>query len=87
MSKSVFNPGSIDKIVEKIKNDKTGRMSRVMQDLLELSEKAGKVGFDLQELSIIATTGWYLSQNPELRQFFDQLISMPPPKEDDDIWN
>ena len=86
MSKNVFNPGSIDKIVEKIKNDKTGRLSRVMQDLLELSEKAGKVGFDLQELSIIATTGWYLSQNPELRQFFDQLISMPPPK-DDDIWN
>tara|TARA_Y100000592_G_scaffold32876_1_gene52205 strand:+ start:8469 stop:8729 length:261 start_codon:yes stop_codon:yes gene_type:complete len=86
MKDSVFDPSSIEKIVEKIKKDKTGRMSRVLQEIMEISEKSGKVGFDLRELSIIATTGWYLSQNPELKQFFDQLLSMPPPK-DDDVWN
>ena len=53
---------------------------------MKISEEAGLSGFTLRELSIIATTGWYLSQNPELRQFFDQLISMPPTK-DDDVWN
>tara|TARA_Y100000592_G_C5467371_1_gene317455 strand:+ start:539 stop:799 length:261 start_codon:yes stop_codon:yes gene_type:complete len=86
MKDNVFDPSSIEKIVEKIKKDKTGRMSRVLKEIMKISEKAGKVGFDLRELSIIATTGWYLSQNPQLKQFFDQLISMPPP-EDDDVWN
>ena len=86
MKNSVFDPTTIEKIVEKIKKDKSGRMSRVLKEIMEISEKAGKVGFDLKDLSIIVTTGWYLSQNPELKQFFDQLISMPPPK-DEDVWN
>lgn len=86
MSDSVFDPDSINKIVEKIKKDKTGSLSTLMQEIMKISEEAGLSGFTLRELSIIATTGWYLSQNPELRQFFDQLISMPPTK-DDDVWN
>jgi hypothetical protein len=61
-------------------------MSEVLNEIMEISEKAGKLGFDLRELSIMATTGWYLSQNAHLKQFFEQLISMPPPK-DDDVWN
>lgn len=86
MKDNIFDPSSIEKIVEKIKKDKSGRMTKALREIMEVSEKAGKVGFDLRELSIIATTGWYLSQNPQLKQFFDQLISMPPP-EDDDVWN
>ena len=86
MKDNIFDPSSIEKIVEKIKKDKTGRMGRILQEIMEITEKAGKIGFDLKELSIIATTGWYLSQNPQLKQFFDQLVSMPPP-EDDDVWN
>ncbi len=86
MKNKIFDPTSIEKIVEKIKKDKTGRMAKILNEIMETSERAGKLGFDLKELSIMATTGWYLSQNPQLKQFFDQLISMPPP-EDDDIWN
>ena len=86
MSDSIFDPDSINKIVEKIKKDKSGSLSVLMQEIMNISEEAGLKGFTLRELSIIATTGWYLSQNPELRQFFDQLISTPPPK-DDDVWN
>ena len=87
MKDSVFNPEAINKIVEKIKKDKTGRMGTIMNQIMEISERAGRHGFDLKELSIIATTGWYLSQNPELKQFFDQLMQMPPPPEDDDVYN
>ncbi len=86
MKDKIFDPTSIEKIVEKIKKDKTGRMGRVLHEIMEITEKAGKIGFDLKELSIIATTGWYLSQNPDLKRFFNQLISMPPPEEDD-VWN
>ena len=87
MKDSVFNPEAINKIVEKIKKDKTGRMGTIMNQIMEISERAGRHGFDLKELSIIVTTGWYLSQNPELKQFFDQLMQMPPPPEDDDVYN
>jgi hypothetical protein len=86
MKDNIFDPSSIEKIIEKIKKDKTGKMSEVLNEIMEISEKAGKLGFDLRELSIMATTGWYLSQNAHLKQFFEQLISMPPPK-DDDVWN
>ena len=58
-----------------------------MQQVMEVSERAGKFGFTLKDISIIATTGWYLSQSPELKQFFNELLSVPPPPEDEDIWN
>ena len=86
MKDNVFSPDAINKIVEKIKKDKTGRMGTIMNQIMEVAERAGRHGFDLKELSIIATTGWYLSQSPELKVFFDQLMKMPM-KKDDDTWN
>ena len=83
MKDNFYDQATINKIVEKIKKDKSGNLSKLMENIMQISEEAGKSGFTLRELSIIATTGWYLSQSPELRQFFDQLISMPPPKDDD----
>lgn len=41
----------------------------------------------MKELSIIATTGWFLSQNPDLREFFNNLMAMPKPIGDDEVWN
>ena len=88
MSDNVFDKNRIDEIVRKIKADKTGRLSRSMQDIMDVCERAGKLGFTLKEISIIGTTGWYLSQNPELREFFNTLIKMPPmPEPDEDIYN
>jgi len=88
MSDKVFNTEAINKIMDKIKKDKSGRLAACMQEIMDTSERAGKLGYSLEELSIMVTTGWYLSQSPELRRFFDQLLSMPPPSaEDDDVWN
>ena len=88
MKDSIFSPEAINEIVEKIKKDKSGRMSAIMNQIMDVSERAGRHGFDLRELSIIATTGWYLSQNPELKQFFEQLMQVPPPSDgDDEVYN
>ena len=86
---SVFDKSGIDEIIDKVKKDKTGRMSQIMQEIMKISERAGKFGFTMKDLSIIVTTGWYLSQSPELKSFFDELINMPPPSDDkdDDVWN
>ena len=88
MKDSVFNPDAINKIVEKIKKDKTGKLALIMNQVMDIAERAGRHGYDLKELSIIATTGWYLSQNPELKQFFEQLMQVPPPSDgDDEVYN
>ena len=86
MSDSVFNKETIDMIILKVKQDPTGQLALVMQEIMDVCEKAGNKGFTMQELSIIATTGWYLSQSPELRDMLDQILGMAPPS-DDDVWN
>ena len=86
MSDSIFNKSTIDMIIMKVRQDPTGKMAQVMQEIMDVCEKAGNKGFTMQELSIIATTGWYLSQSPELREMLDQMMSVPPPA-DDDVWN
>ena len=86
MSDTIFKKGTIDMIIKKIKQDPTGKMAEVMQEIMDVCEKAGNKGFTMQELSIIATTGWYLSQSPELRDLLDAMMGIEPPK-DDEIWN
>lgn len=86
MQNDFFDKSAVEQIIKKIKEDSSGQLARIMQKILEISEEAGKKGFTIQELSIIVTTGWYLSQSPELKSFFDELLSMPPPP-NDDVWN
>ncbi len=86
MDDGIFDKKTIDKIIEKVKADPSGSLGRVMQKLMDVSRAAGEAGFSLEEISIMVTTGWYLSQSPELKQFFEQLMKMPM-KKDDDVWN
>jgi hypothetical protein len=86
MENSVFNQSVIDMIIKKVKQDPTGRLSVLMQEIMDVCEKAGKHGFTIKELSVIATTGWYLSQSPELRGLLDNMMNTSPPS-DDDVWN
>ena len=86
MSDSIFKKDTIDMIIRKVKQDPTGKMGLLMQEIMDICEKAGNRGFTMQELSIIATTGWYLSQSPELREMLDQMMGMSPPP-DNETWN
>ena len=86
MSDSIFDKDTTDMIVRKIKQDPTGKMAELMQRIMDICEEAGNRGFTMQELSIIATTGWYLSQSPELREMLDQMMGISPPS-DDETWN
>ena len=86
MNDSIFKKDTIDMIIRKVKQDPTGKMGLLMQEIMDICEKAGNRGFTMQELSIIATTGWYLSQSPELREMLDQMMGMSPPP-DNETWN
>tara|TARA_E500000318_G_scaffold101472_1_gene104969 strand:+ start:277 stop:534 length:258 start_codon:yes stop_codon:yes gene_type:complete len=84
---SIFNEETIKTIIDKATKDKTGKIAETMRELLKLCEQAGKVGFTLEELSIIGTTGWYISQDPTLGKFFKDLMEVPPPPPDDEFYN
>ena len=86
MSDSIFSKGTIDMIIKKVRQDPTGKMGQLMQEIMDVCEKAGNKGFTMQELSVIATTGWYLSQSPELRKMLDQMMGIAPPT-DEETWN
>ena len=42
MSDELFDKQVIDEIIKKIKKDKSGNLSRLMQKVMEISEEAGK---------------------------------------------
>lgn len=86
MSDSIFKKDTTEMIIKKVQQDPTGKMAELMQQIMNICEEAGKRGFTMQELSVIATTGWFLSQSPELRELLDDMLNISPPK-DDDIWN
>jgi len=86
MADSIFKKSTIDMIIKKVKQDPTGKMSELMQKIMDVCEEAGIRGFTMQELSVIATTGWFLSQNPEMKVLLDNMLGVPPPS-DDDVWN
>tara|TARA_Y100000592_G_C5478715_1_gene324040 strand:+ start:2900 stop:3157 length:258 start_codon:yes stop_codon:yes gene_type:complete len=84
---SIFNEKTIKSIVDKASKDKTGKVSEIMRQLLKLCEQAGKAGFTLEELSIIGTTGWYVSQDPMMAELMKNMMAMPPPTTDDEFIN
>ena len=86
MSDTIFNKDTTDMIIKKIKQDPTGKLAEVMQKIIDVCEEAGNRGFTMQELSVIATTGWFLSQSPELRSLLDDMKGLTHPS-DDEMWN
>jgi hypothetical protein len=86
MKDSIFDKEVTDMIIAKIKQDPTGKMAEVMQQIMDVCEEAGKRGFTMKELSIMATTGWFLSQSPELRGLLDNMMGLTPPS-DNETWN
>lgn len=86
MNDSIFDKEVIDMIIAKVRQDPTGKMAEVMQQIMDVCEEAGKRGFTMKELSIMATTGWFLSQSPELRSLLDNMMGLTPPS-DNETWN
>jgi len=84
---SIFKEETIKSIIEKAQNDKSGAVSEVLREVMRVSENAGMAGFTLQELSVIATTGWYISQDPRMGQLMRDMMTMKPPEPDDEFLN
>tara|TARA_R100000152_G_C6620271_1_gene71216 strand:- start:255 stop:512 length:258 start_codon:yes stop_codon:yes gene_type:complete len=84
---SVFKEETIKSILEKAQADKTGEVASVIRELMEITKKAGYLGFTLEELSVIGTTGWYVSKDPRMAEIMKNMMSVPPPPPDDEFIN
>ena len=84
---SIFKEEVIKSIVDKAQKDKTGRVSEALREVMKICERAGLAGFTLEELSVMATTGWYISQNPEMGRLMKDMMTMKPPEPDDEFLN
>jgi len=84
---SIFKEEIIKSIIEKAQNDQSGSVSEALREVMRVCENAGIVGFTLQELSIMATTGWYVSQDPRMGKLMRDMMTMKPPEPDDEFLN
>jgi len=84
---SIFKEETINSIIKKAKGDKTGQVSKMIKDLMEFTKKAGELGITLEELSVICTTGWYISHDPAMGELMKNLMTMQPPPPDDEFIN
>ena len=84
---SIFKEEIIKSIIEKAQNDQSGSVSEALREVMRVCENAGMTGFTLQELSVIATTGWYISQDPRMGKLMRDMMTMKPPEPDDEFLN
>jgi len=84
---SIFKEEVIKSIIDKAKKDKTGRVGESIKQVMDICKRAGEVGLTLEELSIIATSGWYISQDPMMAELMKNMINMPPPPDDEEFLN
>tara|TARA_R110001583_G_scaffold3257_1_gene21146 strand:- start:123 stop:380 length:258 start_codon:yes stop_codon:yes gene_type:complete len=84
---SIFKEEVIKSIIDKAKSDQSGSVSEALREVMRVCENAGMAGFTLQELSVIATTGWYISQDPRMGKLMRDMMTMKPPEPDDEFLN
>ena len=65
--------GFMDDLFDKAKTDKTGKMEKLIEVLVESGRTAGDLDLSMPEIMGCITLGFYISKNPEVKQMFDML--------------
>jgi hypothetical protein len=74
-----FDFSTMEKVLQKAAKDKTGELSSLINDLILIGRKAGRSGFDLQEIASVVTMGYFVSREPELESLIQFLLSKTQP--------
>jgi|TARA_R100000008_G_scaffold46245_1_gene27260 hypothetical protein len=81
MSKQ-FDFTTMDALLEKIKNsDPDGQLALIVNDLIFNSKKAADIGITMDEIAALSTLGYFISQEPEIQQMVEFLLSSTKPNE------
>ena len=64
----------LEELVARAEADETGKIMYMIQELIAVSSEAANLGFELQELAAVCTTGHFLGTNPEYLQAMEYLM-------------
>ena len=72
---SKFDPGSADRIFERLAEDQTGELRKLVGDIIDKCKQASKLGVPLDELATFCTMGWQMGSDPSIEKMLDFLMS------------
>ena len=61
-----FRDGAADRLLDRIESDTTGKLKKLVSELMEVSKELSKAGVPLDEIASTVTMFWYVGQNPEM---------------------
>lgn len=64
----------LEELVARAEADTSGKIMLMIQELITVSSAAATLGFELQELAAVCTTGHFLGTNPEYLQAMEYLM-------------
>ena len=77
-----FDFTTMDLLLARIETENNPELNRVLGELLSLSQKAGELGFTMKEIASLCTMGFIVSQEPELQNLVDFLLTKANPNSD-----
>ena len=79
--KDIFS--NADGLFEKIAKDETGRLKKLINQIIQSTKAATDLGCTPEELQMLFIIGLTVSKEPETRELFDLLLKGPPPSDDE----
>ena len=71
-----FRDGAADRLLDRIETDTTGKLKRLVGELMEVSKELSKAGVPLDEIASTVTMFWYVGQNPEMENLISAFTSL-----------
>jgi hypothetical protein len=74
-----FDLTTMENLLSRVEAENNPEMSRVVNDLIMISKKAGELGFSIEEIANLSTMGFIVSQEPELQSLVNFLLTRAQP--------
>lgn len=72
-----------DTLFVKIAEDDTGRLRKLVNQIIQSTKAACDLGCTPEELQMLYIIGLTVSKEPETRELFELLLKSPPPTDDE----
>ena len=70
-----FEMGQMDKLIERVEADQSGKLKKVMSNIVFAARDAARAEVPLEELATICTLGWYMGSQPEIEHMFNLMLA------------
>ena len=78
-----FDFGQADHLFARIMEDKTGRLRKLVNQIIQSVKAATDMGCEPDELQMLFMMGYMCSKEPETRMIFEALLRNTGPVDDD----